>query len=585
MRITLRVSLRVVAIVVATAGSPWAGSVLAAQTLRAAGAGERCAGERVTAIAPRAVHRELITRAGRIGRALTRHLERLQPVTDTGVIRRYLLVRVGERCDEQARAESERILRAQPFISDAVIRAVPTGPGEVRLEVETIDEFQLRAEYWGTTGLPAGVEGGTMNLLGRGESLSGLVEYGYGGHVGAAVSFTDYQAFGRPLELLASAAERPLAHAATLSLRRPFLTNFQRSSWLVGANYDRRYITFRSPEIRDLSLDFARRRWEAGRVMRVGSPTSGVNLGVAVTGEESWPLGTVVIRSHGPTPAPGPLLLARYPSFSALRAGVAVGMRRVHFTTVRGFDAITAPQDIAKGTQAFVLLLQGVAPTARREADQLALFNVMMATGTPRSMTQMVWQSETRFPHGDGAGGGGSDRRPQTVGSGRLAWYGQTGTAHTTIVGVEGSGGWRARLPLQLTFRGDDAGLLGWRTTEGGGSQRVIARVEDRWRLHVPVRRADFAVALLAQAGRLWAGDAPYTTSTPWQAGVGVALLAAVPAGSKQTIRLEIGRAVGPGAPRGREIRISWTDRTRSFWREPGDVWLARETSYVSQIF
>ena len=136
-----------------------------------------------------------------------------------------------------------------------------------------------------------------------------------------------------------------------------------------------------------------------------------------------------------------------------------------------------------------------------------------------------------------------------------------------------------------MTFRGDDAGLLGWRTTEAGGSQRVIARVEDRWRLNVPVRRADFAVALLAQGGRLWAGDAPYTTSTPWRAGVGVALLAAVPAGSKQTIRLEIGRAIGPGAPRGREIRISWTDRTRSFWREPGDVWLARETSYVSQIF
>lgn len=44
-------------------------------------------------------------------------------------------------------------------------------------------------------------------------------------------------------------------------------------------------------------------------------------------------------------------------------------------------------------------------------------------------------------------------------------------------------------------------------------------------------------------------------------------------------------RLRGVGASRGMAIRISWSDNTRYFWREPGDIWLARETSFVSQVF
>src|SRR5687767_3926138 len=59
--------------------------------------------------------------------------------TRADVIRGYLLLRVGDQCSELRRAESERILRAQPFIADATIEVRPTLRGGVMLDILTVD--------------------------------------------------------------------------------------------------------------------------------------------------------------------------------------------------------------------------------------------------------------------------------------------------------------------------------------------------------------------------------------------------------------------------------------------------------------
>ena len=61
-------------------------------------------------------------------------------VTRDEIIRRFLLLHVRGRCSELRRAESERILRAQPFIADANIDVVGNARGGVNLEIHTIDE-------------------------------------------------------------------------------------------------------------------------------------------------------------------------------------------------------------------------------------------------------------------------------------------------------------------------------------------------------------------------------------------------------------------------------------------------------------
>ena len=63
--------------------------------------------------------------------------------TKAAVIRRFLALQVGDRCTELRRTESERILRAQPFLADATVLAFPDGGGGVILGITTVDEVSL----------------------------------------------------------------------------------------------------------------------------------------------------------------------------------------------------------------------------------------------------------------------------------------------------------------------------------------------------------------------------------------------------------------------------------------------------------
>src|SRR2546423_1100846 len=70
-------------------------------------------------------------------------------VTREEIVRGFLLLQVGDKCSELNRAESERILRAQPFIADATIDALGNRRGGVDLDVRTIDEASLIGESRG----------------------------------------------------------------------------------------------------------------------------------------------------------------------------------------------------------------------------------------------------------------------------------------------------------------------------------------------------------------------------------------------------------------------------------------------------
>ncbi len=194
---------------------------LAAQHLTPAAANERCAGERIVGISFTGQRRDITDRFGALGAWVNRSARTLQPQTNTGVISRFLLLRVGDVCVEQRRVESESVLLAQPYISDAVIRVEPVAPGEVRLRVETIDEYVLVLAAWGTrcAGVPKiGFEAGTGNLFNGARELSGTLEYGRGADIGGGVKYADYQAFGEPIILRANVATRPLVHYGGVSL-------------------------------------------------------------------------------------------------------------------------------------------------------------------------------------------------------------------------------------------------------------------------------------------------------------------------------------------------------------------------------
>lgn len=119
-------------------------SPTAADSARAGEGGRRaptaCRGQRVSdvvVLAQPPLGNTIINRF----RWIQRQAAALHATTDDEIVRQFLLLKPGDACDELRRSESERILRAQPYLVDARVRAYDDGAGGVRLEVETRDEF------------------------------------------------------------------------------------------------------------------------------------------------------------------------------------------------------------------------------------------------------------------------------------------------------------------------------------------------------------------------------------------------------------------------------------------------------------
>jgi len=101
-------------------------------------------------------------------RAVARAVGVIHTTSTRQTISRFLLVGVGERCTEKHRAESERILRLQPFLADATVRAVPDGADGVRIDVETIDEIPTVADMRVRNGRASQFRFGNGNVGGQG---------------------------------------------------------------------------------------------------------------------------------------------------------------------------------------------------------------------------------------------------------------------------------------------------------------------------------------------------------------------------------------------------------------------------------
>ena len=190
----------------------------------------QCDGQIVSAIAivPRAPS---FIQFPRLLRPLARAVGLHHTTTKADVIRRFLLLSVGQPCTERLRTESERILRFQPFLADARVRAFPDEVGGVRIEVETIDEiptvFTLRVR----DGHPVALRLGNSNVAGRGVFLAIRGERGLAYRDGMGVQFVAYQAFGRPYTLEFVADRTPLGSTVSLALGHTFITDLQRTGF------------------------------------------------------------------------------------------------------------------------------------------------------------------------------------------------------------------------------------------------------------------------------------------------------------------------------------------------------------------
>jgi hypothetical protein len=502
--------------------------------------------------------------------------------TKESVVRRFLDLHVGDTCDELRRRESERLLRAQPFFASAVVAVIPDTNNTVALDVTTIDEISLVIDGSVSSRTPylTGASFGEANLAGTGTYAVGGWRDGDALRDRFHGRLLDYQFLGRPYQFLVEGTRAEVGGSYLLQLSHPFVTDLQRVAWSMSNGEIKRYFQFLQPDAPSVSLPTTRTFSDIGVVRAFGSPGHLLLLGLSLSRERES-TGSMPLRflPDGLAPDTSTVLMDRFGEHASSRANLLFGVRRVEFLPVHGFDAVEGVQDVRRGFQVSYLLGRGFRFLGEDVNDYFMSGDMYYGTGNAQSFFAVETLSERRRDMDRNIWDG-------ILASGRAAWYIQPRRGHTTISSLEFSGGWRTRVPFQLTFADGEGGLRGYRASRLGGGRRLVWRLEDRYSLGHWRQLAALAGAGFIDAGALWAGDAPFGVNTGLKASAGVSLLIAFPPNSRRTWRVDLAFPINDrGDARSVELRFTARDLTRVFWKEPSDVEVARERAIPNSVY
>ena len=535
---------------------------------------------------------------------IVERLRALHATTSKSIIQRFLAFRVGDICTEERRAESERLLRAQPFIERARISAAAVGPQGVRITVVTVDA--LAAE--GGLGIQARsplihlVNLGNSNLLGSGVHVDGQWSQATGYRDQWIGTVTDYQFLGHPWVAQADAELDHVGGRLDASVSHPYFTNLQRIGWRVAAGTDQDYIEFQRPGGNFPAVDLQRTYANAGALFRIGSTArfesegatnSAVRysdlalIGAALSHEIDGIGGHGVdLTSTGPvrdTTIGSPPFGGRYAQHDVRRVNGLAGFRAVRYLTVRGFDALLGEEDVPVGLQASGVVGHSVPWFGGSgDPDTFASARFDAAVGSTESVVQAGVESEARRDVRTGVWDG-------LITSGHAAWYLKPTFAQTMIVTVDGSFGDRVRVPFQLSLGDFQGGVEGYAGAQQAGGARVVGRAEYRHLFRMPIAllrsAAAWGVAGFVSTGRIWAGDVPFGVTSPIVAGLGAGLLVGLPKASRQLWRVDLAAPMIAQPHCGWTVRISTSTAVRIWWNESSDASRSREQTVSPALF
>jgi hypothetical protein len=540
-------------------------------------AAEVCNGRRVDSITFNP-GRPPFAGSARKWRAMARAIGLHHATTRANVLRTYIVLKEGDVCTEERRAESERILRALPFLADATVRAIPDSSGGVRLDVATTDEIPALVAGAIRHGGLAAVSLGNSNISGIGLRAYGGVERGFNYRDGAHLQLTQYAALGYPLTANIDLSKDPLGGHAEFGLSHPFLTDLQRGSFQATFRRADDYPTLLRPYPDNAALSVRQTRWSVGGVARTHIGGLVALLGAAAMGNRIEPAANAIVLSDsGMYTDADSTLRNRYHAYDATRIGGLIGLRRISFTTVTGYDALFASQDVTTGIQVGTLIAPGMENPGH--GDLLVASSAYGGLMLGSSLLGAQFETEMRR---DFTGG----LWDSMISSGRVAWYIKPSPKLLLTVDDELSIGRRGRLPTQLGFSDPDGGVRGYGPSRLAGGVRNVVRTELRWAHPALIKRSDLGLALFSDMGNIWAGDVPYG-QTATARSIGFSILGAYPTQSKRLYRVDFAIPVqhGSGGGRGIVVRFSTGDPTSAFWSEPRDVTRSRLAPVPSSLF
>lgn len=494
-------------------------------------------------------------------------------------IRPFVLAHPEQRCSDRDLAELARVVRAQPYIATATVRAEPDGANGTRLVVETTDDVPLVIGGGYTKNGLTNVKYGNSNIAGTGLLAVGQWRQGSAYRDGLALTLRQFGLLDQPVIATLDAQRDLLGGHFAAGVTRPFLSDLEHIAWYAGGTHENAYRSFVRASGPTLQLPVDRDVWSAGTVARLSWRGAGVMIGPVATFESARPAAHGVIASDsGLVPADTNALENRYTPYRTFRAGLAAGMRWLNYLHVQGFDALIGEQDIARGFQVAATAEKGLGVASATDRSSLVSLDMYGGAGSPHSFIGLRMRGE-ELPSG------ADSMWSNAVLSGRSAWYVRTSQRSTFEASAEFSGGWRERLPLQLSLGNSISGLRGYNGAAIAGGRRLVIRLEQRQAALATGRLAQWGTAYFTDIGKTWSGDVPFGQTTVARASVGVGLLAAVPPKSRQTIRADLAVPVTGDAPKHWVIRVYAMDATRFFWRDPSDLSPVRAGAPASPIF
>jgi hypothetical protein len=538
-----------------------------------------CDGRVVQSIAVETAKPEFRGAAG-MWRKVARKLGLHHHTTSEGVVRRFVSLDPQRACTEFRRAESERILRAQPYLADATVTTIRSGDS-VRVNVSTVDEVPVVGGARLRGGKIAAASLGTINFMGTGMHVESRWETARGQRQGFGGRISHPQLLGRPYSMIFDGQRRPIGEYYVFALQHPFYTDLQRIAWHAGYATSKDFAWLRRPDRTQLIQPVDRASWNVGGVVRYGPPRRLGLVGAMIIGER------LVTRNDffEVDSASGRMVLAadttgarHYGTYEVTNAAGVLGVRALSYSRMRGLDAPNAQQDVATGTQFGIVF--GMQPWANAPLKKsFGGLDAYVAGRSRRNFVAMRTDVESRLD-------AETMRWTHLIGSGRAAWYFTPTTRWTSELSSEFAGAWRTLMPFQLELGDRQGGLRGYARSHEAGAQRLIGRLEQR--AYVGRFRGNTAAvgaAAFTEAGKVWAGDAPFGLETPVRASAGLAILASIPARSQRTIRAEIAVPFDRDHGARAEFRFSIREPARGFFTEPPRIRSARIAAAPEHVF
>jgi hypothetical protein len=481
--------------------------------------------------------------------------------TTRSFIRKELLFSEGDCLDDFLLSESRRLLDGYRFLREVRITVRDDEDGgdqDAVVYVETRDEWSTQVDL-GVT-----YDGGLnferlrateTNFLGQGVRAD-LTRVHRRERDDRSIRLSTPRFFGRANASIGY-GRSPGGDFFNQGIGYPFVGEVGRTSLSEGFARSSGFVTYTAGEgapFSHIQVPQTNTVFELAGAGRLGKAGSATVLGLSFAREEWRRNGPVqfvrgaAFDDREPASEELPDPIRRQVGNAAMTLlSVHLGTRRFRYVPYQGLDAIRDVQTIDLGYFAGLSVGKGFDLATPRGSEPVTDYYGRVHASFGRLLG-------STFVHGsvNGQGGHSPDGWRDFIASADLVSYTRAGWLpnQTLFFRASGGGGWNTYRPHQLTLGGRD-GVRSLVYDQIPGGRRVVLFLEDRIRLDYPKwNTVDLGMTLLADAGKMWAGDAPFGENSQWYGSAGFGLRLGLPSGSRNIWRVDVAFPVGrSGSP------------------------------------